>query len=228
AGPGEARLPVPARLPAAPPQAPTEQATRSVTMTTAARRGSAVTIPFEVLSESGGLPAYDLPAALATIYGGTLGFTAPCLYANFVSSVDGVVSLGHEHPSSGGVISGGSLADRFVMGLLRVCADAVLIGAGTLRGSPGHVWTPGHVYPPGADDFTEVRRHLGRSLDPVLFVVTASGDLDVTHPGLRAGSVILTGDAGAKRMRGRLPDGVVVRSLGDLSHLPIELVVDAV
>src|SRR5205807_1780211 len=198
AGPGEARLPVPARLPAAPPQAPTEQATRSVTMTTAARRGSAVTIPFEVLSESGGLPAYDLPAALATIYGGTLGFTAPRLYANFVSSVDGVVSLGHEHPSSGGAISGGSLADRFVMGLLRACADAVLIGAGTLRGSPGHVWTPGHVYPPGADHFTELRHHhLGRSLDPVLCVVTASGDLDATHPGLRAGSVILTGDAGA-------------------------------
>jgi riboflavin biosynthesis pyrimidine reductase len=84
------------------------------------------------------------------------------------------------------------------------------------------------VYPPGAQHFAELRRHLGRSPDPPLIVLTASGILDPTHPGLRPGSVVLTGDAGAQRARGRVPDGVVVRSLGDLSQLPIERVMDAV
>ena len=41
-----------------------------------------------------------------------------------------------EYPSSGSAISGHDPADRFVMGLLRACADVVLIGAGTLRATP--------------------------------------------------------------------------------------------
>jgi len=63
---------------------------------------------------------------------GRLGFSTPVVYSNFVSSVDGVVTLGSK-PSAGSVISGKYPADRFLMGLLRACADAVLIGAGTLR-----------------------------------------------------------------------------------------------
>jgi hypothetical protein len=79
--------------------------------------------PLEALFEVPGLPGFDLPDELAAICGGTVGFPEPRLYANFVASVDGVVAL------------------RFVMGLLRACADAVLIGAGTLRGSPRTRWT---------------------------------------------------------------------------------------
>ena len=60
--------------------------------------------------------------------------------------MDGVTALGPEYPSSGSAISGHDPADRFVMGLLRACADVVLIGAGTLRATPGHLWTPGHVW----------------------------------------------------------------------------------
>jgi len=84
------------------------------------------------------------------------------IYANFVSSIDGVVTLG-ANPSAGSVISGKSAADRFVMGLLRACADAVVLGAGTLRATPGHLWTPAHVYPALATEFTALRSALGRS-----------------------------------------------------------------
>jgi pyruvate/2-oxoglutarate dehydrogenase complex dihydrolipoamide acyltransferase (E2) component len=42
-------------------------------------------------------------------------------------------------------ISGHAPADRIVMGLLRVCADVVLIGAGTFRATLDHLWTPAHA-----------------------------------------------------------------------------------
>jgi hypothetical protein len=87
---------------------------------------------------------------LADIYGGDLGFPEPCVYANFVASLDGMTAIGPEHPSSGSVISGDEPADRFVMGLLRACAYIALIGAGTLRATPGDVWTPRHVCPEAA------------------------------------------------------------------------------
>ena len=60
--------------------------------------------------------------------------------------MDGIVALGGE-VESGGIVSGHSEADRFVMGLLRACADAVVVGAGTFRKTPNHLWTAEHIYP---------------------------------------------------------------------------------
>ncbi len=182
---------------------------------------------FELLEERTDLPAYTLPKRLAAAYGGSIGFGSPSLFANFVSSVDGVVTLGPGHPSPGGLISGNSVADRFVMGLLRACADTVLVGAGTLRDSPGHRWTPEQVYPDAAEEYAALRRSLGRSASPRLAVVTASGDIDVRHNGLLPGTVIFTGDGGAARLRGRLGPGVAVRTLGEDSSISISRGVDA-
>lgn len=95
--------------------------------------------PLELLFETPGLADFGLPLELAELYGGSLGFLEPRLYANFVASVDGVVAIPTETESSQ-MIAAGSKRDRFVMGLLRACADAVLIGAGTLhhrRGDSG-------------------------------------------------------------------------------------------
>lgn len=58
-----------------------------------------------------GCPAGGLPAGLAAACSGDLGFTEPCLYANFVASLDGVTALGPEYPSSGSAISGREPAD---------------------------------------------------------------------------------------------------------------------
>jgi hypothetical protein len=93
--------------------------------------------PLARLYEHAGLPAWGLPQELAAVYGGDLGFTEPCVYANFVASVDGVTALGPEYPSSGSAISGHDPADRFVMGLLRACADMLAGRAETSR--PGLV-----------------------------------------------------------------------------------------
>ncbi|WP_431045605.1 dihydrofolate reductase family protein [Streptomyces sp. P1-3] len=183
--------------------------------------------PLVPLYEEPGLPLWRLPPALAALYGGDLGFTEPRLYANFVASLDGVVALGPEHPSSGSTISGREPADRFLMGLLRACADAVLIGAGTLRASPRHRWTPEHVYPPAAADYARLRLHRSRPAEPELVVVTASGALPAEHPALRAGALIATTTAGADRLAGRVPPSCTVLPLGDGPSLRLASVLDA-
>jgi riboflavin biosynthesis pyrimidine reductase len=159
--------------------------------------------PFEVLYEAGDLPAYKLPADLHHLYGG-LGFAKRVVYSNFVASLDGVVTLGSK-PSAGSIISGKYPADRVLMGLLRACADVVLIGAGTLRATPGHLWTPAHVYPELATEFLALRSELGRTTEPQLVVVTASGDLDASHPAMVKGAIVMTTVEGAKAIGNRLP-----------------------
>lgn len=121
--------------------------------------------PLAPLFEIDGLPTYDLPEPLRRLYGGSLGFARPRVYANFVASLDGVVAL-EDEPHSSQLISGSSEADRFVMGLLRACADAVVIGAGTLRAAPDSVWTPAFIFPDAARDFAALRRDLGRPDPP--------------------------------------------------------------
>jgi riboflavin biosynthesis pyrimidine reductase len=175
--------------------------------------------PFQVLFEADHLPAYKMPVDLQHLYG-RLGFPTPVLYSNFVASVDGVVTLGTS-PSAGSVISGKYEADRFLMGLLRACADAVVIGAGTMRATPGHLWTPGHVYPTLATEFTVLRSNLGRSREPKLVVVTASGELDKSHPAIVKGAVVMTTEEGAKAIGNRLPAACEVVAVGKGKHLDL-------
>jgi len=171
-----------------------------------------VLAPFEVLFEAADLPDYSLPADLKHVYG-RLGFPDRVVYSNFVSSIDGVVTLGSK-PSAGSVISGKDPADRFLMGLLRACADAVLLGAGTMRATPGHLWTPAHVYPALATEFTALRSALGRSAEPALVVLTASGELDFRHPALVRGAIVMTTSPGAKKIGSRLPTSCELVVLG--------------
>ena len=100
-------------------------------------------------------------AALAAHYAWPDGRSEPVVRVNFVSSVDGAVSVDGR---SGGL---GTAADKKVFGLLRELADVVLVGAGTVR----------------AEDYRGARRSTrGRSTPPPVAVVTGSADLD---PGSR-------------------------------------------
>jgi len=135
------------------------------------------------------------------------------IYSNFVESLDGVVTLGSK-PSAGSELSGRNQADRFLMGLLRACADAVLVGAGTLRATPGHHWTPEHVFPDLAREFGELRSALGRKARPRLVLLTASGRVPVSHPAVVGGATIVTTADGAAALQGRLPDSCDVVEVG--------------
>jgi riboflavin biosynthesis pyrimidine reductase len=170
--------------------------------------------PLEPLFEVPALPSFDLPDELAAMYGGAIGFPERRLYANFVASVDGVVALPAILESSH-LIAAGSDHDRFVMGLLRACADAVLIGAGTLAGSARTRWTAEQAYPPAAPLYAELRRRRGRPPQPTLAVLSGSGRIDPRHPGFRERSLVLTSEQGAARLGRRLPRSATVVPIGD-------------
>jgi riboflavin biosynthesis pyrimidine reductase len=166
--------------------------------------------PLQLLYEKEGLPSFDLPAPLRDCYGGGFGLPELCVYANFVASVDGVVAL-RTKQESGHLISGGNEADRFVMGLLRACADAVLLGAGTFRKAGGHLWHAEKIHPAGAPFFAELRRTLGLRPYPPLVLVTATGEIDPSEPALRD-AIVVTTPAGEARLRGTLPATARVES----------------
>jgi riboflavin biosynthesis pyrimidine reductase len=177
----------------------------------------------ELLWEEPGLPAYDLPEELESAYG-RFGLATPLVYANFVETLDGVVAIRSE-PKSNRLVSGNSETDRFVMGMLRAAADCVLIGSGTLHGSPKALWTPEKAHPGAADAYSELRRRLGLAAEPTLAVMTASGALDPAHPALREGAIVLTTARGAERARRELSEGVKIVVLdGETAVDPAEAV----
>ncbi len=157
-----------------------------------------------MLFERPSLPSFELPSQLNEIYGGSFGLPSQCVFANFVASLDGLVALPGD-AESGQIISGHSQADRFVMGLLRSCADAVLIGAGTFRKSPGHAWCAERIYPPAAALFSEAREALGLREAPQLVLISGSGELDVSQPAAQTAWIITT-PRGEGVLRGKLPE----------------------
>ena len=148
------------------------------------------------------------------------------MYSNFVSSLDGAVTLGSQ-PSAGSIISGRDRWDRFLMGLLRACADAILLGAGTLRATPGHQWTAEHIYPDLTDAFAQLRADLGRQPRPRLVLVTASGEIQASHTAVVAGATVITTSAGAAKLQGRLPDSCDVIEIGTDDHVDMKAAVAA-
>jgi riboflavin biosynthesis pyrimidine reductase len=172
--------------------------------------------PLELLWEPE-LPGYDLPEELAALYPGSLGFAGPTLFVNFVETIDGIVAL-PSIPQSNKLVADESESDRFVMGLLRAVADVVVVGAGTMQASRSSTWSAERVYPSGADAFVELRRRLGKPPRPTVAFLTASGRIDIEHPALEAGALVLTTPGGALTLEGRLPEAseAVVVNEGDL------------
>jgi len=188
-------------------------------------RGASELRPLEALYEAPGLPTYELPDELAAAYGGQLGFSGPRLYANFVASVDGVTAIPQKLQSSH-LIAAASEADRFVIGLLRACADAILVGAGTLIGSPRTLWTAEHAYPPAASLYAELRRSRGRPPRPTLAVLSGSGRIDPLHPGLAERTLVLTSEPGAARLGRALPASATIVPIGGTPTLDPAAAVD--
>jgi riboflavin biosynthesis pyrimidine reductase len=178
-----------------------------------------------------------LPPGLASRFDGELAIELrpdrPTLVANFVSTIDGAVSLGPSEPSSGGgEISGFSEADRFMMSLLRGLADVVVVGAGTVRVGRKHVWTARFVEPELAGLFAAWRSEMGLAPQPTTIIVTASGDLDATHAGLNDPDVpvvVATTPAGAERLA-KLPlaPHVQTKVAGDEKRVPASGVLEIV
>ncbi len=167
--------------------------------------------PIKTLFERTSQSTAAFPAELAALYDGGLTLETrgradrPLVIANFVSTLDGVVSYALPGRSGGGEIGGFNEADAFIMGLLRAHADAVLTGAGSLNADSGHVRTPGFVHPPAAHLYTQLRQRLDKARpEPLTVVVSASGQVNLSEPNFHTPGVetlIVTTDAGAERLR---------------------------
>ena len=159
-----------------------------------------------------------LPPRLTRLYGNfrmPAAGSRPRIFSNFVSTMDGVVSLHVKGHSGGGDISGFSSQDRMVMGLLRAIADVVIVGSGTLEADRRHVWTAAEIFPPLADDYRKLRIAMRRNDAPLNVVVTASGNIDLRSPVFTSDLVraaIVTTAAGAKYLAAQKPpDSVAIR-----------------
>ena len=121
----------------------------------------------------------SLPAPLRAIYGGDwlIPTGDQYRYSNFVISHDGKTSFAVPGHDGGGDISGFNRHDQWVMALTRSRADAVIVGANTLRNEPHHKWTSEFIFPEDASGFAELRKIEGRRVTPLQVFVTNSGQL---------------------------------------------------
>jgi len=147
-----------------------------------------------------------LPQRLRELYDGDLHFPAtpaqrPFVIANFVSTLDGVVSYKIKGHAGGSTISGSDPADRFIMGLLRASADAVMVGARTVHDvSSKGLWIPEYTYPDAKHLYTKYRVEvLHKPEFPLVVIVSGSGRLELKRaifrtPGVH--TVVITTSAG--------------------------------
>lgn len=177
------------------------------------RSSTSALAPLESLLPVKSGSALPLPAKLARLYGDLrmpLRASQPVVFANFVTTLDGVVSLRTKGHAGGGDISGFSMPDRMVMGLLRAVADLVIVGSGTLAEDRKHIWTPEAICPELGPAYKELRESLRKPECPQNVVVTGSGQVDLHLPVFnspRVRPLILTTTEGARRLARQRVDG---------------------
>ncbi|WUH90138.1 pyrimidine reductase family protein [Streptomyces sp. NBC_00433] len=128
-------------------------------------------------------PDLTTPHGLAAAYAYPAPTTNPYVRANMVASLDGSAHAdGKSAPLS-------SPADMRVFGTLRALADAIVVGAETVR-------QEGYRPAKARKDFAEQRAAQGQSPAPVIAVVSRRLDLDFDAPLFRepaVPTVVLTG-----------------------------------
>jgi riboflavin biosynthesis pyrimidine reductase len=168
--------------------------------------------PYSLLFDDDAGNGPGLPASFRTIYGGDWRMPPapaerPYSFTNFVASHDGRISFNMPGNEGGGDISRHAIHDTWLMGLIRARADAILVGATTLRISPQHRWTPGGVFKEDGEAFAALRKAENRPIYPVLVLASLSGDVPAESRAislLEQQVVIATTSAGAERAQKQL------------------------
>ncbi|MBF6045591.1 pyrimidine reductase family protein [Streptomyces sp. NRRL B-1677] len=150
--------------------------------------------------------AYAYPEAVAAAGSGDGTGPRAWLRANMVSSLDGAAHHdGRSQPLS-------SATDMRVFGTLRGLADAVVVGAETVR-------QEGYRPARAREAFAARRAALGQGPAPVIAIVSAGLDLDFTLPLFReplVPTIVLTGaDAPAERVAAARAAGAEVLVAGE-------------
>ncbi len=158
-----------------------------------------------------------LPEAFAQIYSAwplsAPHQERPFTYVNFVMSHDGRVSFS-EPGHGGGDISRRDRHDRWLMGLLRARADAVLVGGSSIVAAGNHIWTPQAVFHEDKHAWETLRAGESRALVPLLVVLTRSGKVPLHAPALDNSDLpvlIATTEQGEARARETLGERSWIR-----------------
>lgn len=137
---------------------------------------------FELLWEAVADGGRGLPQELRDIYRGDWIIPEvsgrPYSYSNFVLSHDGRVSFSTPGHEGGGDVSDFNPHDQWVMALARARADAVVVGANTLRTEYEHQWTAEFIFPSDGEAFAGLRSLENRHPTPLQVIVTGSGKLN--------------------------------------------------
>ncbi len=191
--------------------------------------------PLELLYDKPIGTPVPLPTVLENLYG-QLAFPRasgrPYVISNFVTTLDGVVSLSIPGKAGGGEISGFDDHDRMVMGILRAVSDAIIVGAGTLRDVPRHLWDAEHTFKPLAPAYQELRAILGKPGPPLNVILSRSGTLDASLPVFSSGKVpvlVITNREGLAEIRKRaFPPHVLVEALPGAQAASVPAILEAV
>lgn len=180
---------------------------------------------FVCLFDEEGDEGLVLPPEFQAIYGRwplPRDYELPYTYVNFVTSRDGRVSFNEPGKRSGGPISGHNRHDRWLMGLLRARADAVLIGASALEYAPRQTWNARGIFPDDAAAWEELRKSESRPPTALHVITTRSGRVPRQSPVLQDPSVpalIVSNDEGVRHAREQIGSAPYVEFLSTGEHL---------
>lgn len=186
---------------------------------------------FQTLFDDAGPSAID-HAGFAPY--GKLGFPTahserPWTYANFVQSIDGIASFKGAHAAGSDISQ--SAEDRWLMDLLRVHADAIIMGVNTLAEEtlswPQLNGGRGPVYRIENELLRDLRVKLGRKRETVIFV-TGSGRVNPSayrvFDGDQMDALVLTTVAGAARVQAQGPGvRVIIAGQDKTIDLPLAM-----
>jgi riboflavin biosynthesis pyrimidine reductase len=114
----------------------------------------------------------------------------------------------------------------------RCFLDAVVMGAGTLRSVPSHLWTAAYIYPALASVYQELRMRLRKPHPPLNMIITARGEIASHWPVFQSRQVpvlLVTTATGRQHIHERtFPDGVQVRAAGEGTTLGAQAILEAV
>jgi riboflavin biosynthesis pyrimidine reductase len=138
--------------------------------------------------------------------------TRPWIYANVIASKNGILTwtrTGATDDPVGAVAGGdvtrsGRFADLRLMRYLRACADAVSVGAQTLRDQPDLVGTFEDVGGGLGEALRRWRASHSRPRVPLQVVYSQSGRLDLAVPMFNTPeltAIVVTAEPGARRLR---------------------------
>lgn len=139
--------------------------------------------PFELLFTQTDMTKESLPEAFRHFYPGDWHLQVPenrpYIYSNFATSRDGRISFNLPGQAAARYVTKSEPHDRWLMGLLRMRADAVLIGDGTIRAEGDYLCTAESIFPEDGAAFVKQRLSDGRGPRPLMIILSAEGHIPV-------------------------------------------------